>query len=92
MRIDDVTAHTMRSSAPPLFQQYLMDGLQRGSYILLHRSGNEIPITYIARAYPRRMPRSALGSRMRWGADAGELMAFRHRRNYPKNSAFEVDY
>jgi len=52
MRIDDVTAHTMRSSAPPLFQQYLMDGLQRGSYILLHRSGNEIPITYIARAFP----------------------------------------
>ena len=52
MRIDDVTAHTMRSSAPQLFQQYLMDGLQRGSYILLHRNGYEIPISYIARAFP----------------------------------------
>ena len=52
MRIDDVTAPTIRSSAPPLFEQYLKDGLQRGSYILRHRNGNEIPITYIARAFP----------------------------------------
>jgi len=52
MRIDDVTAPAMRSKAPPLFQQYLADSLQRGTYILLHRNGNEIPITYIARAFP----------------------------------------
>lgn len=52
MRIDDVTAPTIRSSASPLFEQYLNDGLQRGSYILRHRNGNEIPITYIARAFP----------------------------------------
>lgn len=52
MRIDDVTAPTMRSQAPPLFQQYLADGLQRGSYILSHRNQQEIPITYIARAFP----------------------------------------
>lgn len=52
MRIDDVTAPVMRSQAPPLFEQYLADGLQRGSYVLLHRSGYEIPITYIARAFP----------------------------------------
>ena len=52
MRIDDVTAPTLRSKAPPLFQQYLADGLQRGSYTLLHRNGDEIPITYIARAFP----------------------------------------
>jgi len=52
MRIDDVTAHTMRSNTSPLFQQYLADGLQRGSYVLRHRDGNEIPISYIARAFP----------------------------------------
>lgn len=52
MRIDDVTAPTIRSSASPLFEQYLNDGLQRGSYILRHRNGKEIPITYIARAFP----------------------------------------
>ena len=52
MRIDDVTAPTMRSQAPPLFQQYLADGLQQGSYVLLHRKGHEVPITYIARAFP----------------------------------------
>ena len=52
MRIDDVTAPSMRSQAPPLFQRYLADGLQRGSYVLLHRDGHEILITYIARAFP----------------------------------------
>jgi PAS domain S-box-containing protein len=52
MRIDEVTAPEMRSNTRPLFEQYLQDGLQRGSYILLHRNGNEIPITYIARAFP----------------------------------------
>lgn len=52
MRIDDVTAPMVRSNASSLFQQYLADGLQRGSYILLHRNGNEIPITYTARAFP----------------------------------------
>jgi PAS domain S-box-containing protein len=52
MRIEDVTAPTMRSETRQLFEQYLQDGLQRGSYILRHRNGSEIPISYIARAFP----------------------------------------
>lgn len=52
MRIEEVTAPRMRSDTRPLFERYMEDGLQRGSYILLHRNGKEIPITYIARAFP----------------------------------------
>jgi len=52
MRIDDVTAPVMRSKTPPLFKQYLEDGLQKGEYILRHRDGHEIPINYAARIFP----------------------------------------
>jgi PAS domain S-box-containing protein len=52
MRIDDVTAPIMRSKTPPLFKQYLEDGLQKGEYILQHRDGREIPIHYTARVFP----------------------------------------
>jgi PAS domain S-box-containing protein len=52
MRVDEVSAPTVRSETPPLFERYLADGLQQGSYMLLHRNGNEIPITYIARVFP----------------------------------------
>jgi len=52
MRIDDVTAHTICSNTSTLFQQYLADGLQQGSYVLRNRDGKEIPISYIARMFP----------------------------------------
>jgi len=52
MRIDDVTASTVLSKTTSLFEQYLVDGLQRGSYVLRNRAGVEIPISYIARAFP----------------------------------------
>lgn len=52
MRIDDVTAPIMRSKTPPLFKQYLQDGLQHGEYILQHRNGTEVPINYTARIFP----------------------------------------
>lgn len=52
MRIDDVTAPVMRSKTPPLFKQYLEHGLQKGEYILQHRDGHEVPITYTARVFP----------------------------------------
>jgi PAS domain S-box-containing protein len=48
MTIDDVTAPVMRSETAPLFQQYLADGRLHGKYVLLHRDGKEIPITYTA--------------------------------------------
>ena len=52
MRIDDVTAPIMRSKTPPLFKQYVEDGLQKGEYILQHRNRQEIPIDYIAKVFP----------------------------------------
>jgi PAS domain S-box-containing protein len=52
MTIDDVTAPVMRSETAPLFQQYLSDGRLQGEYILLHRDGSEIPITYTATVFP----------------------------------------
>jgi PAS domain S-box-containing protein len=52
MSIDDVTAPVMRSKTAPLFQQYLADGRLQGEYILLHRDGREIPITYTATVFP----------------------------------------
>lgn len=52
MRIDDVTAPIMRSKTSPLFEQYVEDGLQKGEYILQHRDGHEIPISYTARVFP----------------------------------------
>lgn len=52
MRIDDVSAPTVRSETTPLFERYLANGMQQGSYMLLHRNGNQIPIAYIARAFP----------------------------------------
>ena len=72
MRIDDVTAPIMLSKTPPLFKQYLEDGLQKGEYILRHRNGQEIPINYVARVFsdgcmvarwePKKLQRSATQS------------------------------
>jgi PAS domain S-box-containing protein len=52
MTVDDVTAPVMRSRTAPLFQQYLADGRLHGEYVLLHRDGSEIPITYTATVFP----------------------------------------
>jgi len=51
MTIDDVTAPVMRSETARLFQQYLADGRLQGEYVLLHRDGSEIPITYTATVF-----------------------------------------
>jgi PAS domain S-box-containing protein len=52
MTIDDVTAPAIRSKTAPLFQQYLADGLMQGEYVLVHRDGRVVPITYTAAVFP----------------------------------------
>jgi PAS domain S-box-containing protein len=49
-KIDDVTMPET-ADTPQLFQQYLADGTQTGTYVLRHRDGHAVPIRYRARVF-----------------------------------------
>ena len=52
MKIDDVTAPTLRESVPDTFQKYMEIGFMTGSHQLLRRDGQVINIRYQAMVFP----------------------------------------
>jgi PAS domain S-box-containing protein len=51
MTIDEITAPDS-APVPELFNEFVKEGFQEGSYVLRHRSGELIPMRYRAKVFP----------------------------------------